>query len=73
MSVVGNLRKTQFVVSLQTSGFPSQGANNGKEQSEGREGMNQNKVKSMATQLLAKFEENASNTILRRQVGHRWT
>ncbi|NWV78144.1 MICA2 monooxygenase, partial [Dasyornis broadbenti] len=44
-----------------------QGTNNGKEQSDGREGMNQNKVKSMATQLLAKFEENASNTILRRQ------
>ncbi|NXI06918.1 MICA2 monooxygenase, partial [Irena cyanogastra] len=48
-----------------------QGTNNGKEQqSDGREGMNQNKVKSMATQLLAKFEENASNTILRRQVGY---
>ncbi|NWV89849.1 MICA2 monooxygenase, partial [Machaerirhynchus nigripectus] len=47
-----------------------QGANAGKEQSDGREGMNQNKVKSMATQLLAKFEENASNTILRRQVGY---
>ncbi|NXB33146.1 MICA2 monooxygenase, partial [Eulacestoma nigropectus] len=47
-----------------------QGTNAGKEQSDGREGMNQNKVKSMATQLLAKFEENASNTILRRQVGY---
>ncbi|NWR04814.1 MICA2 monooxygenase, partial [Paradoxornis webbianus] len=47
-----------------------QGTNSGKEQSEGREGMNQNKVKSMATQLLAKFEENTSNTILRRQVDH---
>ncbi|NWH88351.1 MICA2 monooxygenase, partial [Aegithalos caudatus] len=46
-----------------------QGTNNGKEQSDGREGINQNKVKSMATQLLAKFEENTSNTILRRQVG----
>ncbi|NWH20218.1 MICA2 monooxygenase, partial [Grus americana] len=44
-----------------------QGANAGKEQSDVREGMNQNKVKSMATQLLAKFEENAPNTILRRQ------
>ncbi|NWW10527.1 MICA2 monooxygenase, partial [Oreocharis arfaki] len=47
-----------------------QGKNAGKEQSDGREGMNQNKVKSMATQLLAKFEENTSNTILRRQVGY---
>lgn len=71
MSAVGNLRKTQFVVFLQTAGFPSQGTNNGKEQSDGREGLNQNKVKSMATQLLAKFEENTSNTTLRRQVGHR--
>ncbi|NXE74730.1 MICA2 monooxygenase, partial [Cochlearius cochlearius] len=49
----------------------NQGTNAGKEQSDGREGMNQNKVKSMATQLLAKFEENAPNTILRRQVGFR--
>ncbi|NXK54310.1 MICA2 monooxygenase, partial [Chauna torquata] len=40
----------------------------GKEQNDGREVMNQNKVKSMATQLLAKFEENAPNTIFRRQV-----
>ncbi|XP_077035590.1 F-actin-monooxygenase MICAL2 isoform X4 [Agelaius phoeniceus] len=60
-------RKGLFGVFEQTSGFPSQGTNNGKEQSECREGMNQNKVKSMATQLLAKFEENSSNTILRRQ------
>uniref|UniRef100_A0A8C9NWR0 F-actin monooxygenase n=1 Tax=Serinus canaria TaxID=9135 RepID=A0A8C9NWR0_SERCA len=60
-------RKGLFGVFEQTSGFPSQGANNGKEQSECREGTNQNKVRSMATQLLAKFEENASNTILRRQ------
>ncbi|NWV31153.1 MICA2 monooxygenase, partial [Grantiella picta] len=47
-----------------------QGTNDGKEQSDGKEGMNQNKVKSMATQLLAKFEENTSNTILRRQKLH---
>ncbi|NXW87527.1 MICA2 monooxygenase, partial [Alopecoenas beccarii] len=45
-----------------------QGTNAGKEQNDSREGTNQNKVKSMATQLLAKFEENAPNTILRRQV-----
>ncbi|XP_064571792.1 F-actin-monooxygenase MICAL2 isoform X3 [Zonotrichia leucophrys gambelii] len=60
-------RKGLFGVFEQTSGFPSQGTNSGKEQSECREGVNQNKVKSMATQLLAKFEENASNTVLRRQ------
>ncbi|NWR68285.1 MICA2 monooxygenase, partial [Centropus unirufus] len=45
-----------------------QGTNAGKEQSDGKEGMNQNKVKSMATQLLAKFEENAPNTTFRRQL-----
>uniref|UniRef100_A0A8C3U1I7 F-actin monooxygenase n=1 Tax=Catharus ustulatus TaxID=91951 RepID=A0A8C3U1I7_CATUS len=60
-------RKGLFGVFEQTAGFPSQGTNNGKEQSDGREGLNQNKVKSMATQLLAKFEENTSNTTLRRQ------
>uniref|UniRef100_A0A8C0FVE1 F-actin monooxygenase n=1 Tax=Bubo bubo TaxID=30461 RepID=A0A8C0FVE1_BUBBB len=49
------------------SGFSSQETNAVKEQSDGREGMNQNKVKSMATQLLAKFEENAPNTVFRRQ------
>ncbi|XP_019330066.1 PREDICTED: protein-methionine sulfoxide oxidase MICAL2 isoform X3 [Aptenodytes forsteri] len=60
-------RKGLFGVFEEASGFSSQGTNAGKEQSGGREGMNQNKVKSMATQLLAKFEENAPNTILRRQ------
>ncbi|TRZ21313.1 hypothetical protein HGM15179_005839 [Zosterops borbonicus] len=60
-------RKGLFGVFEQSSGFPTQGTNSGKEQSDGREGINQNKVKSMATQLLAKFEENTSNTILRRQ------
>ncbi|NXI47092.1 MICA2 monooxygenase, partial [Galbula dea] len=50
-------------------GIPSEGTNAGKEQGDGREGVNQNKVKSMATQLLAKFEENVPNTVLRRQVG----
>ncbi|XP_065539146.1 F-actin-monooxygenase MICAL2 isoform X1 [Lathamus discolor] len=59
-------RKGLFGVFEETSGFSSQGTN-GKEQSDGREGTNQNKVKSMATQLLAKFEENAPNTIFRRQ------
>ncbi|KAM6394376.1 F-actin-monooxygenase MICAL2 isoform 15-T46 [Pluvialis apricaria] len=60
-------RKGLFGVFDEASGFASQGTNAGKEQSDGREGMNQNKVKSMATQLLAKFEENAPNTIFRRQ------
>ncbi|XP_040464487.1 F-actin-monooxygenase MICAL2 isoform X2 [Falco naumanni] len=60
-------RKGLFGVFEEASGFSSQGTNTGKEQSDGREGTNQNKVKSMATQLLAKFEENAPNTIFRRQ------
>ncbi|XP_064019832.1 F-actin-monooxygenase MICAL2 isoform X3 [Pogoniulus pusillus] len=60
-------RKGLFGVFEEASGFSSQGTNAGKEQSDSREGTNQNKVKSMATQLLAKFEGNASNTTLRRQ------
>ncbi|NXI90064.1 MICA2 monooxygenase, partial [Psophia crepitans] len=59
-------RKGLFGV-FEEVGVQCQGANAAKEQSDGREGMNQNKVKSMATQLLAKFEENAPNTIFRRQ------
>nr|XP_014428171.1 F-actin-monooxygenase MICAL2 isoform X8 [Pelodiscus sinensis] len=51
----------------EASSFSSRGINSGKYQGD-REGMNQNKVKSMATQLLAKFEENAPNTSLRRQM-----
>ncbi|XP_032647693.1 F-actin-monooxygenase MICAL2 isoform X5 [Chelonoidis abingdonii] len=50
----------------EASRFSSRGTNSGKDQGD-REGMNRNKVKSMATQLLAKFEENAPNTSLRRQ------
>ncbi|NXA44481.1 MICA2 monooxygenase, partial [Nothocercus julius] len=52
-------------------GIWHQGSNSGKEPSDGREGTNQNKVKSMATQLLAKFEENAPSTIFRRQVEYK--
>ncbi|CAM5160665.1 unnamed protein product [Natator depressus] len=50
----------------EASSFSSRATISGKDQGD-REGMNQNKVKSMATQLLAKFEENAPNTSLRRQ------
>ncbi|XP_030307393.1 F-actin-monooxygenase MICAL2 [Calypte anna] len=60
-------RKGLFGLFEEASGFSSQGTNSGKEQGDGREGMNQNKVKSMATQLLAKFEENSTNTSFRRQ------
>ncbi|XP_053924092.1 F-actin-monooxygenase MICAL2 [Cuculus canorus] len=60
-------RKGLFGIFEEASGLSSQGTNAGKEQSDGKEGINQNKVKSMATQLLAKFEENAPNTVFRRQ------
>uniref|UniRef100_A0A8B9CXB8 F-actin monooxygenase n=1 Tax=Anser brachyrhynchus TaxID=132585 RepID=A0A8B9CXB8_9AVES len=60
-------RKGLFGVFEEASGFSSQTTSAGKEQNDSKEGMNQNKVKSMATQLLAKFEENAPNTIFRRQ------
>ncbi|NWU98920.1 MICA2 monooxygenase, partial [Upupa epops] len=63
-----NKRRRKGLFGVFEVGFSSQGTNVGKEQSDGREGVNQNKVKSMATQLLAKFEENAPNTVLRRQV-----
>ncbi|XP_073203720.1 F-actin-monooxygenase MICAL2 isoform X9 [Lepidochelys kempii] len=52
----------------EASSFSSRATISRKDQGN-REGMNQNKVKSMATQLLAKFEENAPNTSLRRQQG----
>ncbi|XP_019375113.1 PREDICTED: protein-methionine sulfoxide oxidase MICAL2 isoform X3 [Gavialis gangeticus] len=55
----------------EASSFSNQETHSGKEQGDGREGVNKNKVKSMATQLLAKFEENAPNTSLRRQVSLR--
>uniref|UniRef100_A0A8D0GBT2 Microtubule associated monooxygenase, calponin and LIM domain containing 2 n=1 Tax=Sphenodon punctatus TaxID=8508 RepID=A0A8D0GBT2_SPHPU len=45
----------------------NRGKNLGNLQGDMKEGINQNKVKSMATQLLAKFEENAPSTTLRRQ------
>ncbi|XP_040415267.1 F-actin-monooxygenase MICAL2 isoform X8 [Cygnus olor] len=60
-------RKGLFGVFEEASGFSSQATSVGKEQNDSKEGVNQNKVKSMATQLLAKFEENAPNTMFRRQ------
>ncbi|KAM4720716.1 F-actin-monooxygenase MICAL2 isoform 2-T2 [Rhinophrynus dorsalis] len=47
--------------------FPSESISSGNECNDTKDVINQNKVKSMATQLLAKFEENAPNTALRRQ------
>ncbi|KAM8938736.1 F-actin-monooxygenase MICAL2 [Pelodytes ibericus] len=47
--------------------IPTVSVSSGNECSDTREVINQNKVKNMASQLLAKFEENAPNTSLRRQ------
>ncbi|XP_058858172.1 F-actin-monooxygenase MICAL2-like isoform X9 [Acipenser ruthenus] len=50
----------------EASNFSSQSS--GSEGGEAKDGGNQNKVKSMASQLLAKFEENAPSSSLRRKV-----
>ncbi|XP_068117296.1 F-actin-monooxygenase MICAL2 isoform X3 [Hyperolius riggenbachi] len=47
--------------------YTSEGVGSGSECSDTKEVINQNKVRSMATQLLAKFEENAPNPSIRRQ------
>ncbi|XP_044114780.1 F-actin-monooxygenase MICAL2 isoform X6 [Neovison vison] len=49
------------------SAYPSRGLRSSPEGSSGREVGSQNKVKSMASQLLAKFEENSRNPSLLRQ------
>lgn len=53
---------------LQPSAYPSRGLRSSPEGGNGREGGGQNKVKSMASQLLAKFEESSRNPSLPRQV-----
>uniref|UniRef100_A0A452UMS5 F-actin monooxygenase n=1 Tax=Ursus maritimus TaxID=29073 RepID=A0A452UMS5_URSMA len=49
------------------SAYPSRGLRSSPEGGNGREGGGQNKVKSMASQLLAKFEESSRNPSLPRQ------
>ncbi|XP_036618334.1 F-actin-monooxygenase MICAL2 isoform X1 [Trichosurus vulpecula] len=51
----------------ESSSFSSRSAGSFRDYGIGKEGMNQNKVKSMANQLLAKFEENTRNPSLLRQ------
>lgn len=53
---------------FQSSSSLNRGTNSGNQLGDAKEGINRNKVKSMATQLLAKFEENAPNISIRRQV-----
>lgn len=53
---------------LQRSAFSSRSLGSSQEGSISKEGGNQNKVKSMASQLLAKFEESSRNPSLLKQV-----
>lgn len=53
---------------LQPSTFSSRSLRSSQECGSNKEGGNQNKVKSMASQLLAKFEENSRNPSLVKQV-----
>ncbi|XP_075694258.1 F-actin-monooxygenase MICAL2 isoform X1 [Rhinoderma darwinii] len=64
---VNKRRRKTMQLFDETVNFSSESINSGNECSDTKEVINQNKVKSMATQLLAKFEENAPNTSLRRQ------
>ncbi|KAG8524228.1 [F-actin]-monooxygenase MICAL2, partial [Galemys pyrenaicus] len=52
----------------ETSAFSSRSLGSNQEGDGSKEGRNQNKVKSMANQLLAKFEENSRNPSLQKQV-----
>ncbi|XP_073434471.1 F-actin-monooxygenase MICAL2 isoform X5 [Dendrobates tinctorius] len=64
---VNKRRRRTMQLFDETVNLSSENINSGSECSDTKEVINQNKVKSMATQLLAKFEENAPNTSLRRQ------
>ncbi|XP_014346914.1 F-actin-monooxygenase MICAL2 isoform X3 [Latimeria chalumnae] len=65
---VSKRRRKGFSHFDEVSSSSSQSIISGSECGEARESTNQNKVKSMATQLLAKFEENAPSSSLRRQM-----
>ncbi|XP_056383919.1 F-actin-monooxygenase MICAL2 isoform X3 [Hyla sarda] len=60
-------RRTAMQLFDEAVNLSRESINSGAECSDTKEVINQNKVKSMATQLLAKFEENAPNSSLRRQ------
>ncbi|CAI5763429.1 F-actin-monooxygenase MICAL2 isoform X7 [Podarcis lilfordi] len=60
-------RRKSLINFEESSSSLNRGTNSGNQLGDLKEGMNQNKVKSMATQLLAKFEENAPGPSLRRQ------
>ncbi|XP_043944626.1 F-actin-monooxygenase MICAL2-like isoform X9 [Protopterus annectens] len=64
-------RRKGFATADEPTSFSNQSASSGSECGETKEVINQNKVKSMATQLLAKFEENAPISSVRRQASLR--
>ncbi|XP_077177942.1 F-actin-monooxygenase MICAL2 isoform X8 [Paroedura picta] len=61
-----NKKRRKSLINFEES-FLNQGTNPGNQLGDVKEVVNRNKVKSMATQLLAKFEENAPSVSLRRQ------
>uniref|UniRef100_A0A7N5KDI3 F-actin monooxygenase n=1 Tax=Ailuropoda melanoleuca TaxID=9646 RepID=A0A7N5KDI3_AILME len=61
-------RRKVFNNQDEPSAYPSRSLRTGPEGGNGREGGGQNKVKSMASQLLAKFEESSRNPSLPRQL-----
>ncbi|XP_066495213.1 F-actin-monooxygenase MICAL2 isoform X4 [Tiliqua scincoides] len=65
-----NKRRRKSLINFeefQSSNSLNRGTNSGNQLGEVKEEIHRNKVKSMATQLLAKFEENAPSISLRRQ------
>ncbi|XP_070790310.1 F-actin-monooxygenase MICAL2 isoform X8 [Pituophis catenifer annectens] len=60
-------RRKSFISFEESSNYFNQERNSSNRQRDMKGTINRNKVKSMATQLLAKFEENAPNVSLRRQ------
>nr|XP_016851077.1 PREDICTED: protein-methionine sulfoxide oxidase MICAL2 isoform X6 [Anolis carolinensis] len=60
-------RRKSFINFEESSSSLNHGTNSNNQIADVKEAMNGNKVKSMATQLLAKFEENAPNISIRRQ------
>ncbi|XP_066495216.1 F-actin-monooxygenase MICAL2 isoform X5 [Tiliqua scincoides] len=66
-----NKRRRKSLINFeefQSSNSLNRGTNSGNQLGEVKEEIHRNKVKSMATQLLAKFEENAPSISLRRQM-----
>ncbi|KAL8169835.1 UNVERIFIED_CONTAM: [F-actin]-monooxygenase mical2, partial [Gekko kuhli] len=64
---INKKRRKSLIDFEESSSFSNRGTNPGNQLGDVKEVVNRNKVKSMATQLLAKFEGNAPNVSLRRQ------